>query len=180
MNTSGPSRDEGQSALLRAYFEKRPNLVRFFAARTGSLEAAEDLAQDLYLKLSTREDTLETWAPVALLYRIATNLMLDSARAAQRSANRDAGWRMVARTDLGGAEIDDAPAADDVIVSRQRLSQLVDAVAELPPQMGRAFRLHKLEGLSQIQTAQVMGVSVKAVEKHVSVALRALIRKLQP
>lgn len=180
MNTSGPSKDEGQSALLRAYFEKRTNLVRFFAARTGSLEAAEDLAQDLYLKLSTREDPLETWAPVALLYRIATNLMLDRARAAQRSANRDAGWRMVARTDLGGAEIDDAPAADEVIVSRQRLSQLIDAVAELPPQMGRAFRLHKLEGLSQIQTAQVMGVSVKAVEKHVSVALRTLIRKLQP
>ncbi len=68
MNTSGPSRDEGQSALLRAYFEKRTNLVRFFAARTGSLEAAEDLAQDLYLKLSTLEDPLETWAPVALLY----------------------------------------------------------------------------------------------------------------
>ncbi|MDP2010518.1 MAG: sigma-70 family RNA polymerase sigma factor [Phenylobacterium sp.] len=180
MNTSGPSKDEGQNALLRAYFEKRTNLVRFFAARTGSLEAAEDLAQDLYLKLSTREDPLETWAPVALLYRIATNLMLDRARAAQRSANRDAGWRMVARTDLGGAEIDDAPAADEVIVSRQRLSQLIDAVAELPPQMGRAFRLHKLEGLSQIQTAQVMGVSVKAVEKHVSVALRTLIRKLQP
>ena len=165
---------------MRAYFEKRTNLVRFFAARTGSLEAAEDLAQDLYLKLSTREEPLETWAPVALLYRIATNLMLDSARAAQRSANRDAGWRMVARTDLGGAEIDDAPAADDVIAARQRLSQLVDAVAELPPQMGRAFRLHKLEGLSQIQTAQVMGVSVKAVEKHVSAALRTLIRKLQP
>ncbi|MDP3633941.1 sigma-70 family RNA polymerase sigma factor [Phenylobacterium sp.] len=165
---------------MRAYFEKRTNLVRFFAARTGSPEAAEDLAQDLYLKLSTREDPLETWAPVALLYRIATNLMLDRARAAQRSANRDAGWRMVARTDLGGAEIDDAPAADEVIVSRQRLSQLIDAVAELPPQMGRAFRLHKLEGLSQIQTAQVMGVSVKAVEKHVSVALRTLIRKLQP
>lgn len=180
MNTSGPSKDEGQNALLRAYFEKRTNLVRFFAARTGSLEAAEDLAQDLYLKLSTREDPLETWAPVALLYRIATNLMLDRARAAQRSANRDAGWRMVARTDLGGAEIDDAPVADEVIVSRQRLSQLIDAVAELPPQMGRAFRLHKLEGLSQIQTAQVMGVSVKAVEKHVSVALRTLIRKLQP
>lgn len=178
MNTSEPSGEEGQSALLRAYFEKRANLVRFFAARTGSLEAAEDLAQDLYLKLCTRAETVDAWAPVALLYRIATNLMLDNARAAQRSAHRDAGWRLVARTDFGGDEIDDAPPADEVIVSRQRLRQLVEAVAELPPQMGRAFRLHKLEGLSQIQTAQVMGVSVKMVEKHVSVALQALIRRL--
>ncbi|MBR7619247.1 sigma-70 family RNA polymerase sigma factor [Phenylobacterium sp. 20VBR1] len=177
--TSGPSSNEGQSALLRAYFEKRANLVRFFAARTGSLEAAEDLAQDLYLKLAAREETVDAWAPVGLLYRIATNLMLDTARSAQRSAQREAGWRMVARTDLGGAEVDDGPAADEVIVSRQRLGQLVEAVAELPPQMGRAFRLHKLEGLSQIQTAQAMGVSVKMVEKHVSVALKALIARLQ-
>lgn len=180
MITSGPSSDEGQSALLRAYFEKRANLVRFFAARTGSLETAEDLAQDLYLKLAAREETVDAWAPVGLLYRIATNLMLDTARSAQRSAQREAGWRRVARTDLGGAEIDDGPPADEVIVSRQRLGQLVEAVADLPPQMGRAFRLHKLEGLSQIQTAQAMGVSVKAVEKHISTALKALIRRLQP
>ena len=179
MLTSGPSNDEAQSALLAAYFEKRANLVRFFAARTGSLAAAEDLAQDLYLKLIAREDSVDAWAPVGLLYKIATNLMLDTARSAQRSAQRETGWRMVERTDIGGAEVDDSPAADEVIVSRQRLRQLVEAVAELPPQMGRAFRLHKLEGLSQIQTAQAMGVSVKAVEKHVSVALQKLIQRLQ-
>ena len=177
--TSGPTSDEEQSALLRAYFEKRANLVRFFAARTGSLEAAEDLAQDLYLKLSAREASVDAWAPVGLLYRIATNLMLDSVRSAQRSAQRDAGWRRVARTDLGGAEIDAAPPADEVIVSRQKLRALTDAVAALPPQMGQAFRLHKLEGLSQIQTAQAMGISVKMVEKHISVALKALISRLQ-
>jgi RNA polymerase sigma factor (sigma-70 family) len=177
--TSGPSSDEGQSALLRAYFEKRANLLRFFAARTGSLEAAEDLTQELYLKLSAREGVVDAWAPVGLLYRIATNLMLDTVRSAQRSAQREAGWRMVARTDFGGAEVDEGPPADEVIVSRQRLDQLAEAVAELPPQMGRAFRLHKLEGLSQIQTAQAMGVSVKMVEKHVSMALKTLIARLQ-
>jgi RNA polymerase sigma-70 factor (ECF subfamily) len=54
----------------------------------------------------------------------------------------------------------------------------VDAVAEQPPQAGRAFRLHKLEGLSHAETARTMGLSVKAVEKHVSAALKALAAKL--
>ncbi len=177
--TSGPANDlERMDPLLRAYFEKRAHLVRFFAARTGSMEAAEDLAQDLYLKLSSRTEPLESWAPVGLLYRIATNLMLDNARSAQRGARREADWRQVSRADLGGLEVADEPPADEVVASRQRLNQLVAAVAELPPQMGRAFRLHKLQGLSQAQTAQAMGVSIKAVEKHISAALKALIGKL--
>ena len=54
------------------------------------------------------------------------------------------------------------------------------AVADLPPQMGRAFRLHKLEGRSQAETAQAMGVSVKAVEKHIASAMKALASRLRP
>jgi DNA-directed RNA polymerase specialized sigma24 family protein len=46
--------------------------------------------------------------------------------------------------------------------------------------MGRAFRLHKLEGLSHAETARAMGISVKVVEKHVSAALKALTRRLSP
>jgi RNA polymerase sigma-70 factor (ECF subfamily) len=44
--------------------------------------------------------------------------------------------------------------------------------------MGRAFRLHKLEGLSQAETARAMGISVSAVEKHLSAALKSLTRTL--
>ncbi|THD61685.1 sigma factor-like helix-turn-helix DNA-binding protein, partial [Phenylobacterium sp.] len=53
------------------------------------------------------------------------------------------------------------------------------AVAELPPQMGRAFRLHKLEGRSQAQTAEAMGVSQKMVEQHIAVAMRRLAERLR-
>jgi RNA polymerase sigma-70 factor (ECF subfamily) len=72
----------------------------------------------------------------------------------------------------------DEPAADDAVASAQRLRQLVAAVDQLPPQAGRAFRLHKLEGLSHAETARVMGLSVKAVEKHVSAAVRALAARV--
>ena len=42
--------------LLQIYLEKRANLVRFFAARLGSVAAAEDLLQELYLKIATLDD----------------------------------------------------------------------------------------------------------------------------
>jgi RNA polymerase sigma-70 factor (ECF subfamily) len=164
--------------LLAAYLERRANLVRFLAARAGSLAAGEDLAQELYLKLAARDPTAEVGNPTAMLYRMALNLMLDRARGDARAAARDGAWRLAARTEIGGEEVADEPPADEAAAAAQRLRQLVAAAAELPPQMGRAFRLHKLEGLSHAQTARAMGLSVKAVEKHVSAALKALTQKL--
>ena len=164
--------------LLAEYLRRRGNIVRFLAARAGSRAAAEDLAQELYLRLAARDRTAEVAAPAALLYRMAINLMLDRARGETRSAARDGAWRLLSRSELGGIDISDEPPADEAAASAQRLRQLVAAVGELAPQMGRAFRLHKLEGLSHAETARAMGLSVKAVEKHVSAAIKALTAKL--
>nr|MEA2798661.1 hypothetical protein [Phenylobacterium sp.] len=164
--------------LLVAYLERRGNLVRFLAARAGSLAAAEDLAQELYLRIAGRDRAAEVGAPAAMLYRMALNLMFDRARGEARAAARDTAWRQVERTEIGGVDVADEPAADDAAASAQRLRQLVAAVQELPPQAGRAFRLHKLMGLSHAETARTMGLSVKAVEKHVSAALKALTTRL--
>jgi RNA polymerase sigma factor (sigma-70 family) len=165
---------------MAAYLERRANLVRFLAARAGSVAAAEDLAQELYLKIAGRDPAGEVGNPTALLYRMALNLMLDRARGEARSAARDTAWRQVARTEMGGVDIAEEPPADEAAASAQRLRQLVAAVRDLPPQAGRAFRLHKLEGLSHAETARAMGLSVKAVEKHVSAALKALTARLSP
>lgn len=177
---SPPSDQRPDDPLLEVYFDRRANLVRFFAARTGSLAAGEDLAQDLYLKVAGREAEGDVQNPVAMLYRMATNLVLDRVRGERRTAARDAAWREATATVAGGEDLAREPPADEAVAARQRLAKLVEAVAELPPQMQRAFRMHKLEGLSHAQTAQAMGVSVKAVEKHISAALKALTRKLAP
>ena len=166
--------------LLAVYLEKRSTLIRFLAARTGSLAAAEDLAQELYLKLAARDRAAEVGNPQAMLFRMALNLMVDRARGEARAAARDNAWREVARSQVGGVDIADEPAADDALAAAQRLRQLVEAAQDLPPQAGRAFRLHKLEGLSHAETAHAMGLSVKAVEKHVSAALKALTARLAP
>ena len=164
--------------LIEIYLERRGNLVRYFAARTGSLAVAEDLAQELYLKIASRDPAVTAENPVALIYRIATNVMLDRARGETRAAARDGAWRQAAHATIGGEDVAEEAPADEAVASRQRLRQLVDAAADLPPQMQRAFRLHKLEGLSHAETAQAMGISVKSVEKHISAALKALTARL--
>lgn len=167
------------SPLLRAFFERRESLVLFLAARTRDMAAAEDLVQDLYLKLAAQEPDAQVRAPEALLYRMAANLMIDQVRSAQRASRRDAEWRMEGRMATGGQDVAAEPAADEVVMGKERVRQLAAAVAELPPQMGRAFRLHKLEGRSQAETARAMGVSVKMVEAHVAAAIRNLAQRLR-
>ena len=177
---SGPAAPTAPTdPLLEIYLERRANLVRFFAARTGSMVLAEDLAQDLYIKLATRDlAAIAVENPIALIYRAATNLMLDRARGAARTVARDAAWRRTAHATVGGEDVVSEPPADEAAASRQRLRQLVAAVEGLPPRMQRAFRLHKLEGRSHAETARIMGLSVKSVEKHISAALKALTLRL--
>ena len=177
---SGPSVSAGPTdPLLEIYLERRVNLVRFFAARAGSVLLAEDLAQELYIKLATRDPAvIAVENPIALIYRAATNLMLDRARGEARTVAREAAWRHTAHVTLGSEDVAAEPPADEAVASRQRLRQLVTAVGDLPPRMQRAFRLHKLEGRSHAETARIMGLSVKSVEKHISAALKALIVRL--
>ncbi|WP_252405329.1 RNA polymerase sigma factor, partial [Escherichia coli] len=86
-------------------------------------------------------------------------LMIDRLRSRQRSAVRDQAWQRGQVMEVAGAPVVDAPGADEVVASRQRLNALVEAVSSLPPQTARAFRMHKLEGLSHAETAAAMGVS---------------------
>lgn len=180
MAPSGPSRKPADGGpLLTAFFEKRESLRLFLASRTRCMATAEDLLQDLYLKVAAADAAEDVRAPASLLYRMAGNLLIDHVRSHQRSSRRAGQWRMETRTILGGEEVVGEPAADEVVVAKERVRQLADAVAALPPQMGRAFRLHKLDGLSQAQTAQAMGVSVKMVEQHIQAAVRNLSQKLR-
>ena len=91
--------------LLEIYLERRANLVRFFTARTGSPSVAEDLAQELYVKLASRDPAITAENPVALIYRIATNVMLDRARGEARSVARESAWRIVAHASVGGDDV---------------------------------------------------------------------------
>ena len=161
------------SDLLQLYLEKRPSLVRFFAARLGSMAAAEDLVQELYLKLSSLDPAAAAVDnPSAFLYRAGHNLMLDRLRQDKRAVRRDGAWHEVQELRTG------EPAADDALAARRRLARLAAIVEEMPAKMRQAFRLHKLDGLSQAETAREMNISVSAVEKHISAALKALIKKI--
>ena len=59
---------------------------------------------------------------------------------------------------------DPAPGADVATADRQELEILWRAVADLPRQLKEPLILHSVEGLSQAETAGILGITEKAVE----------------
>jgi RNA polymerase sigma-70 factor (ECF subfamily) len=176
MDGSGGS--ERTNDLLDAYLSKRDDLVRFFAARLRSLSAAEDLIQDLYVRVASLDPAQRVENPSAFLYRLASNLMLDRLRSDRRSGARDSAWLQSQTVEVGGQGVADEPSAEQSVAAKQRLARVGRAIAALPPKTRRAFELHKLEGLTQEDTARALGVSRKTVEKQISAALQRLLASL--
>jgi len=171
--------DSRPSPLVSAYLNKRQDLVRYFAMRLNSEAAAEDIVQDIYVRIVVADAGAVAVAnPAAYLYRLGSNLMLDRLKQQRRSAARDDAWREAHYVTAGGEDVADAPTAEEAVSARQRLQRLMAAIEAMPPQRRRAFQLHKFDGLSHAETAAAMGVSRSAVEKHISAALRDLLARL--
>ena len=152
--------------------------MRFFTLRLRSDAAAEDLVQEIYVRLARVADDTPIENAQAYLYRLGSNLMLEQIRGQRRSAARDTAWGESQTMTLGQEQVADQAAADEVVAARQRLAAVVRAVGELPPRTQEVFRLHKLEGLSHTETAARLGVSRSAVEKHMITVLKHLALRL--
>lgn len=155
--------------VLRLYWEP---LVAYLLSHAGSLDAAEDLAQDAFLRFwSRRKRWRSASSPRALVYRIGRNLALDAGKQA---------WRRVPLADSGAHS---TPTCDSPLESAQagELDVAVrQAIDRLPARRREAFELARFHELSYQEIAETMGLSPQTVANHVSAALSALRVSLRP
>jgi RNA polymerase sigma factor (sigma-70 family) len=165
--------------LESAYGVHRAELMRLLTARTGDPVEAEDLLQELWVKVRQQPA-----GPVAngraYLFRMAQNLVIDRVRERQRRMQRERRWSDAA-TDFassGVEPVDQRKTAEEHIIDREETATLTSAIANLPEGARRAFELHKIEGLSHAEVAARLGISKSGVEKHMAVAMKYLRRAL--
>ena len=167
------------SGLAELYHLHRTELLRFVVARTGDHSEAQDVMQELWIKIQTADS-----GPVAhgraYLHRMANNLVLDRIRERRRRSSRDSRWSAAEHgvAHIEGELADQRPTAEEAMQVRQEIARLASAIASLPGGAQRAFRLHKIDGLSQAEVAERLGISTSGVEKHIAVAMRYLRRAL--
>lgn len=159
---------EGLEQVLIAH---RPALERFLRARCGSTVDAEDILQDLWLKVgdvaTIPDDAL------SYLYRMADNLVTDRRRSAARRERRDDAWSQVAG---GESEASAAPSAERIVLARDELTRVAAAFDALGERTTAIFKSYRIDGIRQDAIAAAHGISRSAVEKHLQKAYRAVLQ----
>jgi RNA polymerase sigma-70 factor (ECF subfamily) len=159
-------------AFVRA---QREGLVCFLRRRTPLEEDAQDLAQEsLFRLMRYREHAPTAWA--SLLYRIAINALNDRVR---RSHTHREAQHTTLETDFAKLASPE-PSHEQRIATQQELAALRGAMLGLPVRCRQIYLLNRIEDMSYAEIAEHCGISIKAVEKHISKALRLLRERLAP
>ena len=161
--------------LTAVYLEQRPALLRFLCARMRNPERAEDVLQDVYLKLSKSNLPTNIDNPSGFLFRMASNLALDHIRKSKRARLRDQAWSELNNEKTGNQYQMDTPHADDALIAKQMLTALKTRLQTLSPKAREAFERHKFEGQSYKQVADEMGISIGTVGKHLGKAIKHIM-----
>lgn len=170
---------DNPGGLEALYHALRADLARFLTARTGDTLEAEDILQELWLKLRAQPSGPITNGR-AYLYRMAQNLVVDRVRESRRRMVRERQWSDQ-RTDFAfarGEIADPGKNAHETIQDAEETALMASAIANLPEGAQRVFRMHKLDGLSHEDVAAQLGISKSGVEKHMAVAMKYLRRAL--
>jgi RNA polymerase sigma-70 factor (ECF subfamily) len=137
--------------------EFRPRIRRYLRHLAGEADA-DDLTQAVFLKVSGAlpafrgESSLSTW-----IYRIATNVARDHARALGRWNNADV------------ESVEDLPdpaqeAADRAYIRQEMRACIRELVEKLPEQYRAPLLLSDFEELANAQVAEILGLSLDTVK----------------
>lgn len=159
----------GFDEFVRAQYR---GLLRFLRHRTGTVQDAEDVAQESLRRLLRYRESEPSAAWRPLLYRIAVNVSHDHARL-------NAPYRDGRHVEIDQCELADGlPTPEEQAQILQQRERLREAILSLPPKCQRVYLLKRGHGLSHAEVARRCGISVKMVDKHLAAAFLQLQRKV--
>jgi len=163
---------KGDRESFRVLAERYMKLLYSVAFRMFPQRAdAEDVVQEVLLRLWNKAHlwkegtgaTVSTW-----LYRLAYNLCIDQKRKSRYKT-----------VELDEAHPDEGKTADRKMQDKQRSAIVRAALQKLPERQRAALVLCHYQGLSNAQAADIMGVTVKAIEGLLVRARQALQQDLK-
>jgi RNA polymerase sigma-70 factor (family 1) len=150
---------------FKLIFDEYYDYIRNYLYYLGSdMEIAEDLAQDVFMKLWENKDKVNDITVKPLLFKIAKNLYINS----YKRKNLDLKF---INTKTDSIENESPQYVLEVKEFDQRLQK---AISNLPDQCRTFFLLNRIDDLKYQEIAKNFGISVKAVEKQISKAMKLL------
>ena len=158
MGKSNLSRQEFKD-LFDQLFEGIRSYIYY---RTGDIDLAEDLVQDVFLKLWEKRDLVKRETIKSYLYTIAHNMIINQAKRQQLMYN------FMIKSKVMPTEHE---TPDFIMEKKEFHSYLNHVLASIPEPDRVVFLMNRIEQLKYSEIAERLGLSVKAVEKRMSKAL---------
>lgn len=149
--------------LARLFLQCRPSLNRYFLRRRAAAWEAEDLVQEVYLRLQRSQvQSSEIANPEAYLFTIASNLLKEQA------LRRQPELRGAAALDEAEADLAVPFEGEHEVHAEQRRERLSMLMARLPPRCRAAMVLRYRDELDYRQIGERLCISVPMVKKHIA------------
>lgn len=151
----------GFELVFRSHFEA---LHTYASHILNDEDQAKEVVQQVFYKLWKKRETLQVTSITAYLNRAVYNDCMDYFRHQEvRQSHRDYAMGQVQAT-----------APEEKTSLRDMEQKLETVIRTLPPQCRLIFNMSRFEELRYREIAERLGISVKAVEKQISHALKIL------
>lgn len=133
---------------------------------TKNMPEAEDIVQEVFVKLWTRRDTIEIKTSLkAYLYRSSHNAYIDQFRKQKLKEEL---------LDTLKKEALSNPLEEDNSVLNEKNDKIKTLIDALPPRCKKILLLNKYDGYKHREIAEKLGISIKTVEKQLGTAFKKI------
>jgi RNA polymerase sigma-70 factor (ECF subfamily) len=160
--------DGNERAFTELFYAYHGKLGEFVLMLTGSKELTQEIIQDVFLKVWHHRESLPALENfVSWLFILTRNYTLNSLR---RLANEKKNLRII------NTELYTRAFTDDKIIEKDYQQLLEQAIASLPPQQQRAYKMSREQGLDNDYISKQLGVSPDSVKKYLQWAQQSIVR----
>ncbi len=151
------------------YEEHSKSLYNFMYYKCGDKDLAEDLVQESFVKLWENCAKVELDKSKSFLFTIANNLFLNHV-AHKKIVLKHSSESTLNQTNNESPEF--------LLEEKEFLVKLKSTIADLPEKQREVFLLNRIDKKKYKEIAELLDLSVKAVEKRMSLALKSLREKI--
>jgi RNA polymerase sigma-70 factor (ECF subfamily) len=159
-------------SFKRIYFAYYDRLFQLAKAITKCSESSEEIVDDVLLKIwMTRAELIHIDNLTVYLYVAIKN----------QSLNHVAKANHMLTTSIEDVKIefkDVTPGIEDVIITADLARSINETVQKMPAQCQLVFKLVKEDGLKYREAAEILNISIKTVEYHISNALKRIAQRI--
>lgn len=164
--------DEAAFTQLYLLFGKK--LIQFAVSLTRSPQVAEELVEDVFVKLWANRHRIEEIENPAVYLYVAVK-----SRALNMLSQKAHELITAPFDDLSITSGEFAPDPHDLMITVEMMNRMQKAIESLPPRCKMIFKLVREDGLRYKEVAEILNISVNTIDVQMAIAVKKICLALQ-